>query len=318
MANGGDNLGGFGQPGQREITKRDYATEIKAPDQHAIRLFVALLIALTTLGCVAVVLGPGLAYVAGFAAILYVAGRLIFHYARRRETAPWWVMIGTVSALVAWGAWGWQACEWFWPPVRVEWPVWAKAAVVMIAVFAFAPVLVLYGYRRSYEIADPNHSSPRTAIDRTKPVMPWSPETRDFPPEEPRQPEQRALLRPVPVYEGGKRRTITLPEGSVDNGADFEGDSGKDRDTELLRQFVREAPVVGTSFSSVWGEPPRSWHHELWGDVVRALHQMGILNEIRERHKPTWHRQVCGDDGQVDAAKAAEMLEEFLQDGRKS
>ena len=305
MPNGGDHLTGLGQPGQREITRRDYASEIKAPDQHAIRLLAALLVALGTLGCVAIVLGPGLAYVAVFAAILYGAGRLIVGYSRRGQTAPAWVMLGTVAALVAWGVWGWQACEWLYPPLRIHWPVWAKAGVVMIAVFAFAPVLYLYSYRRGFEIVDPNHSSPRTAIERTKPVMPWSPETRDFLPEV-KEPRERTVLRGLPVTQQGVTRYLSVPEleeGEPD--VVVKSPAGQDIPFDHLRTFVEVAPVTGASFRT-WSDR-EGWSHDYWSEVVSTLAELRILKPPEPRKATSFA---------VEPDEAARILEEFLGDGR--
>jgi len=310
MPNGnGDDIrisGGFGAPGQREITRRDEATEIRAPDQHAIRLFVALLVALATLGCVAVVLGPGLLFWGVIAAILYVAGRAIVGAAQRGRTASAWVMLFVTGALVAWGLWGWEFAVWFWPPVRVDWPVYAKAGVVMIAVFAFAPVLILYGYRRSYEIADPNHSSPRTAIERTKPIMPWSPETRDFLPDEPLQFPERKILHGVEVHERGQVRILALPKEAAEGELYVEAPSGQQIPASDLRAFVKAGPILehGASFRT-WSEREK-WSHNYWGDVVETLAMLGIMRP-REPRKAT-------EFAIADPAEAQKKLEEFLGD----
>jgi hypothetical protein len=128
--------------------------------------------------------------------------------------------------------------------------------------------LVTGGWRFWVEIVDPNYPAPRTAIARTRAILPWSKEVdADEPPEPDIVVETEAVDRFVPVtgrnYAGRRRRHM------------IECPNGRRIDAGMLREMVESADNIGLSWEA-WNNG-RGWGRADWETAIAALAAMGIV-----------------------------------------
>lgn len=240
------------QPGQYEKKTTTEKTELWLVLRQAVMLAIIGDVMLSIVGAGLVIVGPQAVALVGGAVGMALA------------LSGWWYghWDGVISLLLGsiLAAGGAAIGNWLGPLLWQFVVAHPKYALLPYALPWLLAGAAAY-WRILTEIFDPNYPAPRQAIARTRPLMPWSLETQDLPPEseyEPELPISRGRQEPVIVVHPGKSQVMTEAEIL----------------TLDLRDFLRHGSVIGFSRRSwIQSGKPRMRLVDTRNSVTRGYYE---------------------------------------------